>query len=88
MANTHGHGVYRSDEQYQRGKKPKVPDSAVAPEYPNMGETPDRPEPTRSQMTRRLMQRFHAQKVEAEEYRDREQDHSFRRTSPPGGPAG
>jgi len=85
---TDSNGTYRSDGQYQYGKKPKLPASAVAPDYPNMGETPGRSEPTRSQMTRRLMNQFHAQKVAAEAYRDRDVDHSYRRTGPRGGPAG
>jgi len=77
-------GTYRSDDQYQYGKQPKLPARSIAPDYPDLDSVPARPEPTRAQMSRRVMDRFHAQKVEAEEWRDRKVDRSFKRTGPRG----
>lgn len=67
-------GTYRSDDQYQYGRQPKLPASAVPPDYPNMNETPARPPQTRAQLSGRLRAQFEAQLEEARDWNARKDD--------------
>jgi len=66
--------------------------TSVAPSYENPDSgaygAPERSEPTRRMLIQRMARRWDADLVKAIEHRDRDVDHSFRRSSPPGGPAG